>query len=157
MAFDYFIKDYLIPGISAIGTVGVFGYSAYVFHKHNNLEKAKWLLNLWEKFFYEKKYSKIRQLFDSPNKFGELVKITSDKEHNLEEDFVDYLNFFQFIASLRKSDQLEITEIKMMFDYYLSLIGERECVMDYLKKNKFDELHDLVEEIKKLNLTNDRL
>src|SRR5207247_10403339 len=39
----------------------------------------------------------------------------------ISEPFVLYLNFFEFVASLWKLEQLSLREIKMLFQYYIEL------------------------------------
>lgn len=68
----------------------------------------------------------------------------ADESSTLVEDFVDYLNFFEFVASLRRLGQLKTTEISMLFDYYLRLLCRHEFVRDYIRRHGFEGLDTLL-------------
>jgi hypothetical protein len=81
---------------------------------------------LFEKFYYQSSYADIRRLLDYGNE--DTIQrlrgaLQGHTDESLEEKLVDYLNFFEFIASLWKLRQLPINEIQMMFDYYIRRIG----------------------------------
>ena len=71
----------------------------------------------------------------------------SHSDDSLEEKLVDYLNFFEFIASLWKLRQLPIEEIQMMFDYYIRRIGSYGFIMEYLQEQGFEGVLQLVREV----------
>ena len=92
---------------------------------NNRLRRTDLLNALFEKFFYQSKYAKIRKHIDYSSKHDDLMKrleeslINHNKnEEDLEEKCVDFFNFFEFIAVLWKLKQLQIKEIKYMFEYY---------------------------------------
>ena len=92
---------------------------------NNRLRRTDLLNALFEKFFYESKYAEIRKHIDYSSKHDDLMKqleeslINHNKnEEDLEEKCVDFFNFFEFIAVLWKLKQLQIKEIKYMFEYY---------------------------------------
>jgi hypothetical protein len=61
--------------------------------------------------------------------------------------FVDYLNFFEYVSSLRKAGQLTQDEILMLFDYYLRLIRKHDSVWTFVCEHSFENLAKLVEEL----------
>jgi hypothetical protein len=67
----------------------------------------------------------------------------------LAEAFVDYLNFFEFVASLWKMRQLSKREIGMIFEYYLLNLKEHEFAMNFIRQNSFENLEALVGQISK--------
>ena len=69
----------------------------------------------------------------------------------LEEKLVDYLNFFEFIASLWKLGQLSIQEINLMFEYYIRLLGKFDFLMKYIHDEGFEGLADLVSKVREMN------
>ncbi len=92
---------------------------------NNRLRRTDLLNALFEKFFYQSKYAEIRKHIDYSSKHDDLMKqleeslINHNKnEEDLEEKCVDFFNFFEFIAVLWKLKQLQIKEIKYMFEYY---------------------------------------
>ena len=65
-------------------------------------------------------------------------------EDELCECFVDYLNFFEYIASLWKLGQLSQPEILMLFEYYLRLLKDRDFVWKFIREQGFENLEMLL-------------
>ena len=149
------IKYIVIPG-AAVFFAGIGGaITIYIYYRNSQLQRAQWLYSLFEKFFYECQYADIRQLLDYPKANEQAIKRLQDvvKSHadvKLEEKFVDYLNFFEFIASLWKLGQLPMREIQMMFDYYIRRLGDYDFVMNYLQCENFEGLAALVVKVRSL-------
>ncbi len=137
----------LILKISAIlgGALAVL-----TFWRAASVRRAEWLSNLHAKFFETASYKQIRRALDSSEASTELSQlradIASDETSELVEGFVDYLNFFEFVASLRKLRQLKTKEIIMLFDYYLRLLGKHDFVRSYIREHGFEELEALLKE-----------
>jgi hypothetical protein len=133
--------------ISAVlgGTLALF-----TFWRTAKVRRAEWLSNLHAKFFEAPGYKRIRRVLDSSDSAPDLSKlrddIAADAASELAEEFVDYLNFFEFVASLRKLRQLKLHEITMLFDYYLRLLSKHDFVRTYIRKNGFEQLELLFEE-----------
>jgi hypothetical protein len=62
----------------------------------------------------------------------------------LVESFVDYLNFFEFIASLWKLKQLQTDEVAMLFRYYLENLTHHAFITSFIRKNGFENLDALL-------------
>lgn len=60
---------------------------------------------------------------------------------------MDYLNFFEFVASLWKLKQLKTKEVKMMFEYYIKNLAESRELMNFIRKEGFERLEELIGEI----------
>lgn len=129
------------------------GITIYIYYRNSQLQRAQWLYSLFEKFFCQSQYAKIRSLLDYGNK-DEIAQLRctleSHAETQLEEDLVNFLNFFEFIASLWQLRQLPIKQIRMMFDYYIRRLGDYDFIMNYLAQNGFEGLSDLIKEIRRL-------
>lgn len=129
--------------------VGV-AVAALTFWRSVKVRRAEWLSNLHGKFFEAESYKRIRRVLDSNDTDTELLRlqqdIESDQTTELVEAFVDYLNFFEFVASLRKLRQLKTHEIAMLFDYYLRLLCRHAFARSYVRKNGFEELESLLTE-----------
>jgi len=73
-------------------------FVAIGYWRGKRLEAAKWAFQLYEKFYEEDTFKKIRSILDSDESeqsaIDELVRNESSK-------FTDYLNFFDFIAYLK--------------------------------------------------------
>ena len=84
--------------------------------------------SLYERFYERDTYKDVRRWID----FGMLEKeLANDEDHKREEKLADYLNFFEFIATLEKMKQLSLSEIKMLFAYYIKCIKDSPFCMDY--------------------------
>ena len=99
--------------------VGSFGVHAYWLI--SQLKRAEWIEKLHAKFFESQIYKRVRKVLDyrtTPD-FETLKLIAEDQkgDDDLCESFVDYLNFFEYIASLWVLKQLKLTEIHILFDY----------------------------------------
>ena len=123
---------------------------------NNRLRRTDLLNALFEKFFYQSKYAEIRKHIDYSSKHEDLMKqleeslINHNKnEEDLEEKCVDFFNFFEFIAVLWKLKQLQIKEIKYMFEYYIKMLDNNPYTKRYIEENGFENLLDLIKEIKK--------
>jgi hypothetical protein len=129
------------------------------FWENKNLAKAKWLNELHEKFFVGEQYASMRVLLDykTPQTDYDALKTSfSDKanysNHLLQEKLVSYLNFFEFIAALKKRGQLELSDINMTFGYYISRLSDDEnsWIKNALVVNEFKNLPSLIADIKNL-------
>jgi len=135
-------------GIAA-GLVGLSDYQ-----KKAVAEKAKWLLQLYEKLFEIGDYKEVRRKID----YGDLDEIKAliqaesqgiaftDAQKVKFDQFTDYLNFFELIAHLREIGQLTEEDIKATFDYYLKLLTKEKNpeIHQYLEKTGFENLDRLL-------------
>lgn len=147
------IAAIIIPGAAVLGAAVGGVITIYIYYRNSQLRRAEWLYSLFEKFFYQSRYSDIRRLLDYDNKQEvERLRIALANHANdqLEEKLVDYLNFFEFIATLWQLRQLPIQEIRMMFDYYIHRLGDYDFILAYLKEQGFEGLTDLVREVREL-------
>lgn len=120
------------------------------FWRTAKVRRAEWLSNLHAKFFEGAAYKQMRQILDSDENDPELVRlredVEADRSSKLVEEFVDYLNFFEFVASLRRLGQLKSKEISMLFDYYLRSLRKHHFVRSYVRKHGFEGLEALLKD-----------
>ncbi len=122
------------------------------FWRNAKLKRAEWLYQLHAKFYETGAYKRIRHTLDyqpAPEFNNLRVAVTKGGHDELAEAFVDYLNFFEFVASLWKIGQLSLREIAMIFDYYLRNLKQHQFVMDFIRQNGFENLDALVAQISK--------
>lgn len=139
--FDLVLKVVaLVGGALAVGT----------FWRAAKVRRAEWLSNLHTKFFEGSVYKQIRRVLDSNDtdpEFSQLrSSIAAHESTVLVEAFDDYLNFFEFIATLRRLGQLKPKEVSMMFDYYLGLFCRHDFVRSYIRNYGFEGLEALIVE-----------
>jgi hypothetical protein len=133
--------------LSAVITLVIVSISAFyavnTYRKNASLEHAKWLFNLYEKFYEKEHLKDIRNALDCSETTKEVENLVEKQPF----EFTDYLNFFEFVAFLKKSEQITFEEINDLFGYYLSCISRHKSVRKYLKPNGYEMLDDLLEEM----------
>ncbi len=121
-------------------------WAFYTYLRNSRLRRAEWLLSVYEKFYEQDHYKRIRHVIDFQT--SELDKLGQGLEagggNELVELFVDYLNFFEFIASLWRLRQLSLDEIRMMFEYYLMRLTDFEFIMRFIRAQGFETLRALL-------------
>lgn len=128
--------------ISAVGTAVAAGFAAFVYRRNSALERAKWASSLYEKFYEAPTLKQMRDRLDCLND-SDLVNEIVIRE---EPAFTDYLNFFEFIAFLKTSKQLEDSEIEALFGYYLDCLNRHDRVQQYIvnAENGYEGLRNLI-------------
>lgn len=139
-----------LPYLQSVSVIiGVF-LAVYTYLKTAKLKRAEWLCSLYEKFYEEPQYKKIRRILDY--KSAELDKIRrgikGGGDEELLELLVDYLNFFEFIGTLWKMKQLSLNEVRMVFEYYIKRVADFDFLMDYIKNEGFENLDVLIKQLK---------
>lgn len=132
------VQDWLDALVSIVTIVGG-GAVVWVYYRDHLRKKAEWMHQLYVKFFENAHFKKLRRTMDHKNITTEWLQ----NETN-EEQLVDYLNFFEYIASLHTMGQISQEEIERMFDYYLKLMSERPVVRAYVKEWGFEDLDRLL-------------
>lgn len=149
----HIITGLVIPVLTLIGAAVGGGITIYIYYRNSRLRRAEWLYSLFEKFFCGTSYARIRMILDyeSPEDIKGLQRaLETHSDPELEEAMVDYLNFFEFVASLHQLRQLTTQEVRMVFDYYIRRLGDHPFVMTYLiePKQGFEGLVRLVHEVR---------
>jgi gamma-glutamylcyclotransferase (GGCT)/AIG2-like uncharacterized protein YtfP len=137
------LKDWIAVVTGCFAMVG--GWIALVTYRGNlRLKRAEWLEKLHSKFYESPNYKRIRRILDyrcEPDYENLQQAIRGTKEDDdLSECFVDYLNFFEYIASLWKLRQLSQVEILMLFDYYMRQLNNHDFVWWFLHEQGFENL-----------------
>lgn len=137
----------LVGGVLAIvgGAIAI-----ATFRRSAKLKRAEWLYNLYTRFYETQNYKEVRRILDYEPE-PELTQLRKSVEpganDKLAEDLVDYLNFFEFVASLWKLGQLCQREILMLFEYYLKRIQDHQFVVGFVRGQGFESLAELLEQI----------
>ncbi|MGH9450466.1 MAG: hypothetical protein ACRD11_07970 [Terriglobia bacterium] len=111
------------------------------YYRSLKLERAKWLKELYEKFYERGDLKSVRELLDGGDQ-AKIVKLVGDECA----DFTDYLNFFEFVAYLWKSKQISLDEVMGLFDYYLRNLKQHKEVAKYVADHDkgFERLRELL-------------
>lgn len=128
--------------VSAVGTALAAGFAAFVYRRNSALERAKWASTLYEKFYEATTLKQMRDRLDCLNDVDSVNEIVIREEPA----FTDYLNFFEFIAFLKKSKQLKDSEIEVLFGYYLDCLNRHDRVKQYISNpdNGYEGLANLL-------------
>lgn len=131
------------------GIVAVVGSIAAIvtYYRSVRTKRAEWLASLHEKFFELGRYAHVRRVLDyveEPSYSGLASAVADGKHHPLADEFFRYLNFFEFLASLRDLDEIKKEEIIALFEYDLRLIQTRPFVVDVLEREGFERLPKLL-------------
>lgn len=97
--------------ISTAVTAAAALFAAFQYRRNVRTKRAEWLLSLFERFYERPTYRRIRAILDhGPHPSPEFARLESDVQNGNEaedvEAFVNYLNFFEFIAVLWKHGQI---------------------------------------------------
>lgn len=126
-------------------------FAAYLTYRTNlKVRRAEWLASLYEKFYGNPGLRETRALLDYPSTEREKLfrSLVADPDNAATlEPLVDYLNFFEFVASLWKLGQLRMGEVEMMFEYYLRDLAKKPEVMRFIEEEGFERLQELIAEI----------
>jgi len=120
-------------------------FAIITYWRNAKVRRAEWLSDLHSKFFEAETYKQIRSVLEGKGeRWNNLAKAISDNQTNEDvELFVDYLNFFEFVAGLQKLGQLSIKEIEQLFDYYLRQLAGEETVRNFVSTQGFESLQKL--------------
>src|SRR5260370_24445266 len=129
-------------------------YKNYIYH--TQLERLKWLQQLFESFYNSDRYKTVREQIDFDDVEGLLPLLRrSDSEpaalrheERVQVDlFTDYLIFFEWIAFLESKEQLAFEDVDAMFNYYLKRlvqVDEDQQLRRYIREKGFERLHRLL-------------
>jgi hypothetical protein len=136
------IKDWMETAFYIIGIGAAF--ASFLQYRQNSVrERAKWLFELYQRFYEQSKLRNMRITLDEHD--TQFVQAESDRESLADLD--EFLNFFEFLAFLWKSGEIKEQEVHAMFDYPLATIGTDRRVMDYLVKYGYEKLAEMLEKM----------
>jgi len=129
---------------------GIITYRKY--NEHATFNKSKWLHEVYTEFFNKDKHREIRRRFDKDDNKKEGIYEILEKMNNesndesdkkLEDDFIDYCNFFQMIIILKNNKSVDDKIINDMFGYYIKLFNDNK-ILNELKNYRFVCLYEYV-------------
>jgi hypothetical protein len=80
--------------------------------------------------------------------WGKTSFAQEEKNPRLLSELDDFLNFFEFIAYLRKRGELKPEEVQAMFDYPLRKIAQDQPIIEYLRRNGYEQLDALLRDLR---------
>jgi L-amino acid N-acyltransferase YncA len=122
------IVSYLVGAFAAFA-------ASLNYRKSSRVERAKWLAELYDKFYERDLLKPIRATLDCSANEGDSVDTMVQGETA---EFTDYLNFFEFVAYLRASGQLSKGDVEAMFGYYIECLRRHASVRKYVAANGYE-------------------
>jgi uncharacterized protein YebE (UPF0316 family) len=121
------------------GTIGIL-VSLFTYLKNNKVKRGEWLKSLYEKFYESEIYKDVRKTIGY-EKVSEYLGLHTDGQvmnEDNEEKLINYLNFFEFIATLLKRKYIKQQEVEDLFDYYFRKIKADKFIKEnYIEKEGY--------------------
>ncbi|MBX9927862.1 MAG: hypothetical protein K2X99_03030 [Gemmatimonadaceae bacterium] len=127
-------------------------FALHSFRRAQRQRRAEWLSGLYSQFFETAHYKAIRRILDyeTEPELSELRECVEAGEYSeLSEQFVDYLNFFEYLGSLRELGQISSEEISLLFEYYIHRLHDHEFVDRFARAQGFERLTLLLDECRR--------
>lgn len=131
------ITDWVTP----LGMLIAAFWALWTYHKSVRLARARWMKELYEKFYEQPQLKDVREQLDSGDE-QKIFKLVKDESSS----FTDYLNFFEFLGYLEKSKQVSRGDTLGLFRYYLQNLKTHPEIMEYVEdpKNGFEALRKML-------------
>jgi hypothetical protein len=109
------------------------------YRRSKQLERTKWMLQLYEKFYEEPRFKRMRDILDCGTQDNAQVTQVVDEEGP---EFTDYLNFFEFVSYLTRRGELDDEDVEALFGYYMDCLNNQDPVRQYIgdASKGFEEL-----------------
>jgi hypothetical protein len=127
--------SYIIGILAAAG-------AAWTYHTNSQRERAKWAVQLYEKFYEEDRYRNMREVFDCDPNSAQVADVVGQESTA----FTDYLNFFELVGFLVQTKQLRKTDVVDLFQYYLGCLSRHDRVVGYIGTHGFEQLDRFLKE-----------
>lgn len=134
----------LITMVAAVGTFITAMIAAFNYVQGRRLERAKWTLSLYEKFYERPELKAVREALDNESD----AQVVSDLVLSCPPEFTDYLNFFEYVSFLERKNQLQREEVRALFDYYIKCLSRHTRVIKFISDNGYEELGRMLREWK---------
>jgi len=119
--------------------------SARAYWRNSAQERAKWLFELYQRFYDSDSHGDIRRRIETGNtRFAH-----EEQDEQLLQKLDDYLNFFEFISFLLRSRRLKKKEAMAMFDYPLRKMANDKPIRRYLSRPEYgyEGLNELLKDL----------
>jgi hypothetical protein len=111
----------------AVGIVATV-LAVWTYRSNSRRERAKWAVQLYEKFYETELYKEMRDQLDCAPESEEVGKIVKAESFA----FTDFLGFFELVAVLVDNKQLSKKDVLDLFDYYLGCLRRHSAVAVYI-------------------------
>ena len=128
------VAEILSCGVAVVTAIG----ALITYRGNSRRERAKWAVQLYEKFYEAADYKRIRDELDCTANSAKVTDIVNRESPA----FTDYLNFFELVAFLASDKQLSESDVLGLFQYYLHCLKRHNAVIKYVndKDKGFEQL-----------------
>ncbi len=135
----------MAPILSFFAALGAAFWALFIYTSNARRERARWVENLYSRFFEKEELKKIRDIVDCDSGDSDVAELVREESPQ----WTDYLNFFELVAYLQVSGQLEEEDVNALFAYYLGCLKKHKPVMDYISNESkgFEQLKKLLSKI----------
>jgi len=131
------------------------GWAVRTYHQGYLLQRAQWAYKFYSAYYdaTDKAYlRKIREALDCYKTDVTAKQEVTNLVRNQDTALTDYLNFFEMLAYLCATRQLEKEDVYALFDYYLKCLYRHTDVEAYIfsEANGYEYLKSLLSEHKQL-------
>ncbi len=134
----------IASGVAALGALAAAIVAVVTFRRNSRIDRARWALNLYEKFYEKEQLKKTRDILDCEADGEQINELVLKGEA----DFTDYLNFFELVSFLQHNKQLQDREVEDLFGYYLDCLKRHGRVRKYIRDEGYERLDELLEKRK---------
>lgn len=126
------LRDCVQTAAYFVGICAAVG-SVLQYKRNSQRERSRWLFDQYQRFYSNPILKEMATRID----WGETHFTKDESQRALWGRLDEYLNFFEFIAYLKKTRQLRTEEIKYMFDYPLQQIATDKNVANYFSRKGY--------------------
>lgn len=135
----------VITAFTSTATLVAVTIAVLTYRRNAQIERAKWTLILYEKFYEKPDLKRVREILDSEPDNEEVTQMVANCPGA---EFPDYLNFFEYVAFLIRKKHLNIEDVKAHFDYYIRCLKRHPSVLGFIKESGFEGLDKLLKDWK---------
>jgi len=138
-----------IPTLAAL--LGAF-VALVTYQRAQRARRVEWLWRLHQSFFVSTTHRRIRHVLDvaTPARVEQLQRSVEGRgDDELAEAFVDFLNYFEFIGSLKHLGELREEEVDLLVGYYVSVLDKHDFVRSYISSYGFQRTASLLSQRRK--------
>jgi hypothetical protein len=121
------------------------------YRTNSKRERAKWAVQLYEKFYEGTRYRELREALDCDADNTSVKQLVRDESA----EFTDYLNFFELVCFLAQTDQISELDVLTLFDYCLRCLKKHTTVVQYINRpdHGFEQLRVFLPKVKGVNFS----
>jgi len=107
--------------------------------------KARWLVDLFDRFYAKEEYRDMYLAFDGSNDLllARIIKlIGGGTDQEAEWALTRYLNFFELVETLVARREMSQEDVGLVLGYPLTRLAKQPGMIEYLQNNGYRSLHE---------------